>query len=144
MRGTAYSCRKDFCRGDERGSVWTKIEEELSEDVESEQVFLRKMLPCETQDAEYYGQDGEPGDLNRFATKFVDSEDGEPVAREGAGADEHDLAGGGVAEVHVEAVALLKAHYGHERGRTEAQAVKCKVEKTRGWSVGDVLRWGWG
>jgi hypothetical protein len=43
-------------------------------------VGFRQHLPCEPEDAEDNGEDKEAADLYAFPAKFVDCEDGEPVA----------------------------------------------------------------
>jgi hypothetical protein len=92
-------------------------------------VRLGQIAPCEPQDAENYGEDSEAPDLNGAAPDFVDGEDGEPVAGERAGANEDNLAGGGVAQVFVEVGALVEAH-GREEGRGgEAEAIEGEVQK---------------
>lgn len=120
MRRAAYSSGEDLCRRDERGSIWPKVEEELGEDVEGEQVLLGEVLPGEAKNAEDDSENTEAHDLDGFAAELVDSEDSEPVAWESACAYKYDLANGGMAKVDVEVVAVRKTHDGHERGRTES------------------------
>lgn len=120
MTRAAHARGEDFCRRDECRGIGAKVEEELSEHVEDEEMAFGEALPAESEDTEDYGEDAKAGDLNAFAAEGVDGEDGKPVAGEGAGADEYDLAGCRVAEVEVEVVALVEAHGGHEGGRRKA------------------------
>jgi hypothetical protein len=132
---TAHARREDLGWRNERRGVGSEVEEELREDVEGEEMRLCEVAPREAEDAEDYGEHGEAADLDGLAADLVDGEDGEPVAGECAGADEHDLAGRRVAEVQVEVCALVEAHGGEERGGGEAEAVECEIEETRWRSV---------
>lgn len=90
---------------------------------------LRQTAPRETEDAEDYSEHGKASNLDGLAPNFVDGEDGEPVAGERAGANEDDLACGGVTQVLVEVVALVEAHGREEGGGGEAEAVEGEVEE---------------
>ena len=64
-------------------------------------------------------QDRKAANLDRLAAELVDCEDGEPVAGEGAGANQDGLADGDVAESEVEVFARAEAHCAQERSRGE-------------------------
>lgn len=93
---------------------------------------LGQAAPCEAQDAEDDGQDSEAANLNGAPPDLVDGKDSEPVAGQCAGADEDNLAGGGVAQVFVEVGALVEAHGGEEGGGGEAESIEGEIEEARG------------
>lgn len=78
----------------------------MSDDVAGEQAIFTDRMIAETHDAEQDGQDDEPAHLNRLATKSIHSGCGDPVARNGACADEDEIADGDVVEDAVNAVAF--------------------------------------
>lgn len=120
MAGRAHAGGEDFGRGDEGCGIWAEVEEELGEHVEDEEVGFGETLPGEAEDAEDDGENAEAGDLNGPAADGVDGEDGKPVAWKCAGADEHDLANGCIAEIFIDIVSFGEAKCRNERCRREA------------------------
>ena len=98
VRGGAVSRRETFTRYNKSGGVGAEVEEELAEDIQRKEGVLGEFVVSEADDAEEDGEDDETHQLDGFAADGVDGCDSDPVARDGAGADDDQVADGGVAE----------------------------------------------
>ena len=98
MRRRAISRGETFTRYNKRGGIGAEVEEELAEDIQRKEGVLGEFVVGEADDAEEDSQDDEAHQLDGFAADGVDGRDGNPVARDGAGADDDQVADGGVAE----------------------------------------------
>ena len=118
--------------GEKKGR--TKVEEEVGEDVEGEEgaVGLQESVVGEADDAEEDGQHDEAHELDGFAANGVDRGDGDPVPRDGAGADEDQVADSGLAEGFVDVGTGGVADGGEDGGVVQAQAVEGHVEEEPG------------
>lgn len=85
----------------------TKVEEELSKDVDGKEAVGADVVVGETHDDEEDGQDGKATKLDRLAAEDVNSGNGNPVSRNGAGEDDDDVSNGGVVQVTVDIVDAL-------------------------------------
>src|SRR5438046_1074978 len=90
-------------RYEESFRVWPEVEEELSEDVESQESMFAQMVVRESNDTEENGEDNEPHELNGLATDGVARGNGNPVAGNGASADDDQVSDSSIAEdlIHV-------------------------------------------
>lgn len=68
----AHSCWENLSGRDKCRGVGAKVEEELREHVEREEMSLCQTSPGETEDAENDSQHGEAADLDGSAPDFVD------------------------------------------------------------------------
>jgi len=91
-----------FTRNDEGGSVGSKVEEELDDNVKTELTVGRDLVEGETPDDEKNGQDDESYELNWFASDGVNSGDGEPVTRNGTSTDDNAVTGSDLEELVVD------------------------------------------
>lgn len=90
---------------------------------------MAEVVVCETDDAEEDGQNDEAHQLDRFAADGVDQGDRHPVAGDGAGANDDQIADGLVVEGLVHIAAADEADRGEDDGVVEAETVKCDVEE---------------
>ena len=98
VRRRAVPRGETFTRYNKRGGVGAEVEEELAEDIQRKEGVLGKFVVGEADNAEEDGEDDEAHQLDGLAADGVDRRDGDPVARDGAGADDDQVADGGVAE----------------------------------------------
>lgn len=101
VRGRSVPRREALAGNNEGGRVGTKVEEELRQDVHSQQAVLAQLVVGEAHDDEEDGEDGETHQLDRLAADGVDRGHGHPVARDRTGQDNDEVADGGVVEVLV-------------------------------------------
>lgn len=101
MRGGTVASWEALSWHDEGGCIWTEVEEELDEDVESELGVTRELLVSETPDAEEDGEDGEAHQLNWLTSDGVNKCDGDPVTWNGTSNDENAVTGGKVVKLLV-------------------------------------------
>ena len=104
VRGGAVARGEALAGHDEGGGVGAEVEEELRDDVEGEEALGADLVVREADDAEEDGQHREAHVLDGFAPDGVDRRDRDPVARDGACADDDDVADGGVVELGGELV----------------------------------------
>lgn len=81
MRRRPISGGEAFSGYDESRGVWSKVEEKLGDDVESEKGASAEFVVCETHDAEDDGQNDEATDLDGLATNGINESHGEPITR---------------------------------------------------------------
>lgn len=81
----------------------TKVEEELSKDVNSQQAVGRDVVVSKTHDDEQNGEDDEATELDSFAAKGVDGGDRDPVSRHSTSQNNNQVTNGGIVQelVHV-------------------------------------------
>lgn len=101
MRGGSVSCGETLARHNKGGRVGTEVEEELSQDIDSQQAVLSKLVVGEAHDDEKNSEDSEAHQLDRLAADGVNSRHGHPVARNSASQDNNEVANGSVVEVFV-------------------------------------------
>jgi len=89
--GGTVTGRETFTGGDEGGGVGAEVEEELGENVESEEALRAEVVVGEANDDEENGKHGETHKLDGPAANGVDSGDSDPVARNCASADNDDV-----------------------------------------------------
>ena len=129
VRGRAVAGREAFAGHDEGRRVGSEVEEELAEHVECEQAVFGQVVVCEADDDEEDGQDGEAHQLDGFPADGVDGGDGDPVAGDGAGADDDQVANGRVAEDAVDVVTLGVADCAQNNGVIETKTVEGNIEE---------------
>ena len=76
----------------------TEVEEELREDIQGEETAVAEMMISEADTDEEDGQGGEAHELDGLPTDGVDGGDGDPIAGDGTGADQDQVADGVLAE----------------------------------------------
>lgn len=86
----------------------------------------------EADDAEEDGEEDETHQLNGFAADGVNGCDGDPVSRNGASANDDQIADRGVAEDVVNVRAACIADCGQDDGVVEAQAVEGDIARGEG------------
>lgn len=103
VAGGSVTGRETFTGNDECGRVGTKVEEELSQDVEGKDRVVAERVESEADDQEENSADGETHDLDRLAAKRIDRGNGGPVTGNGASAGNDQVTDGGAVEdlVHV-------------------------------------------
>ena len=81
----------------------TKIEEELTQHIQRKQGPFAQVREVKPDDREEDGQDEESSDLNGLAAEKIDSCDCTPVAWNGSGADQDEVANSRIIEqpVHI-------------------------------------------
>lgn len=129
VRGRPVAGWEAFARHDEGGGVGAEVEEELGEHIERQQAVFADLVVGKSNDDEEDGQNGKAHELNRLATNRVDRGDSHPVAWNGAGADNDQVADSSVAEdvVHIAAAGIAN---GTENDRVvETQAVEGDIEE---------------
>ena len=130
VRGGAVAGGETLAGNDEGRSVRAKVEEELAQNVKSEQSTLRELVVGEANNAEEDGEEGEAHQLNRLAANCVDCSNRHPVSWNGTCADNDQVADGGVAEdvIHVAAAGVTNSS--QNDGVVETKTVKCNVART--------------
>ena len=91
VRGRAVAGREALAGNDEGCGVGTEVEEELAQNVETEFAARANDVVSETEDAEEDGEESETHDLDGLATDSVNKSDGDPVTRDGTGADDDQV-----------------------------------------------------
>lgn len=134
VRGGPVACRETFAGHDEGGGVGAEVEEELSNDVEGEQATLVQFVVGEADDDKDDGEDGEAHELDGLAADGVNRRHRDPVAWDGAGADNDQIADGGVVEDLIHVVTLGVANGGQNDGVVEPETVESNVEEEPGAS----------
>lgn len=81
MRGGAVSSREALAGDDECSCVGAEVEEELSDDIDTEHSLGLDVMVVETPDQEEDSKDGEAHVLNWLAANSVDGGNTEPIAR---------------------------------------------------------------
>jgi hypothetical protein len=127
VRCRAVARREALAGDDESRSVGAEVEEELAEDVKSQESVLAKLVVREADDAEEDGEDGEAHELDGLAADGVDGCDGDPVAGDGTSADDDQIAYGGVAEDVVDVGAAGVADGRQDDGVVQAETVERNV-----------------
>ena len=79
MAGRTVPCREAFTRDDEGGGVGAEVEEELGEDVKSEEGTAGEKVVGEADGDKDAGEEDEAHELDGFAAQGVDGCDGNPV-----------------------------------------------------------------
>lgn len=90
-----------LARDDEGGRVRTEVEEELSQDVHSQQAVLTKLVIGETHDDEQDSEDREAHELDGLAADGVNGSNGHPVARDGTRQDDDKIANRSIVQIFV-------------------------------------------
>src|ERR1700760_4527373 len=98
MGGGSVAGRETFAGHDEGGGIRSEVEEKLGQNVEGQKSSLVEMAVCETDDDKDDGEQSEAHQLDWLATNGVDSCNSDPVAWDGASANNDQVAHGGVAE----------------------------------------------
>ena len=80
----------------------TEVQEELSNDIESEDPLLSDLVETETDDAEKNSEDDEATELDGFTANRINESYGEPVTWNSTSAHKNDVADGGVPEQPVD------------------------------------------
>ncbi len=130
VRGRAVAGREALAGHDEGGGVGAEVEEELAQDVQGKQTMFAEVVIVESNDNEEDGQDSEASELDRFAADGVDGRHGHPVAGDGTGADDDQVANSGVAEDLIDVVALGVADGLKNDGVVETKAIECNIYRT--------------
>lgn len=117
-----------------RKGLLTEVEEELGQDVESEQALLADLVVGETDDAEEDGEERETHQLNGLAANGINGGNRDPVTGDGTGADEDEVTNGGVEEVlvHVLGVARAVANLGQNNRVVETETVEGNIQEEPG------------
>ena len=148
MRG----CGLTFTRDDEGGGVGAEVEEELSDNVASEEtLFSDLVVSCEmvrsllfdigrieqlteTHDTEHDGQNDETTELNRLAADSINGCNGDPVTGDSASADQDQVTDRDVIEDLVNGVTLGVADLLQNGGVVETDTVESDIEEEPGAS----------
>ncbi len=104
MRGRTVTSGEDLTGDDEGGAVRSEVEEELGNDVETEETVGGELVVGETHGDEEDGQDTETHELDGLAADGVDGGDRDPVAGDGTSEDDDQVTDGGVVQELVGAV----------------------------------------
>lgn len=91
MRGGTVAGGEAFTGGDESGGVGAEVEEELGENVESEETLAADVV---VREADYNEEDGENDEAHKLdgpAADSIDGGNGDPVAGDCASADQDDV-----------------------------------------------------
>lgn len=91
--------------------------------------MFREVVVGEADDDEQHGQDDEAHELDRFAADGVNCGHGHPVARNGSGADNDQVAYCGVAEDAIHIGSLGVANCLKDDGVVEAKTVESDIEE---------------
>lgn len=129
MRGGPVPGREALAGHDEGRRVGPEVEEELGDDVESQQATLAQLVVGKTDDDEDDGEDEETHELDGLAAEGVDGRHGDPVPGDGTGADDDQVTNGGVVKDLVHVVALGVANGRQDDGVVETETVKGDVEE---------------
>lgn len=117
----SVTCRETFARNDESRCVGAEVEEELGDDIESQDCVVRKLVVSEAKDTEEHCledcqimdtgerrmgyieayQDEEPSELNGLAADCVDCGDCNPVTGDGSCENNDQVADSSVQELLV-------------------------------------------
>lgn len=137
--GGAVAGWEALAGNDEGGGVGAEVEEELSEDKEGEKAsgVALEVVVSEAENDEDDGEEGEAHELNGLATDGVDESDGDPVAWDGAGADDDEVADGGVVEDFVDGVAAGVADGSQDDAVVERDTVEGDIEEEPGAHCAD-------
>ena len=98
VRGRTVTSGEDFTGDDEGGAVGSEVEEELGNDVETEETVGGELVVGETHGNEEDGQHTETHELNGLAADGVDGGDRDPVAGDGTSEDDDQVTDGGVVQ----------------------------------------------
>ena len=101
VRGGAVAGGEALAGHDEGGGVGAEVEEELRDDVEGEQAFRAQLVVGKADDTEEDGEHGEAHVLDGLAPDGVDGRDRHPISGNRPGADDDDVADGGIVELEV-------------------------------------------
>lgn len=85
----------------------TKVEEELSDDVDSKEAVGAQLVVGETHDDEEDGQDSEATKLDGLTAQSINGSDRNPVSRDGTSEDNDNVTNGGVVQVLVDGGGVL-------------------------------------
>lgn len=96
MAGGAVAGWEAFTGDDEGGSIWPKVEEELSEDKESEKTTGAKLVVGEAKHTEDDCENDETTNLNWLTSNGVAEGDSNPVTRNGSCANNDQVTDSGV------------------------------------------------
>jgi len=129
MRGRSVAGWEAFSRNDEGGGVGSEVEEELSQDIKSQETTLMQFVVREADDNEDDSEQDETHKLNGFPTDGVDRSDGDPITGNGTGADNDQVADSISAEDFVDVAALGEADGGQNNGVVETETVKSDVQE---------------
>ena len=75
----------------ESGGIWTKVLEQLTENVESKQATLAQPVVGKTNDTEQDSQDDETPELDKLSTNDVHGGDRQPVTWDTSGTDQDQV-----------------------------------------------------
>lgn len=127
--GRAVARRETLTGDDEGGCVGPEVEEELAEHVEREQCGGAELVECKSDDAEKGRENSESHKLNWLSSDGVDGEDGDPVAWNGAGADQDQISDGVVVQLVVN-VGLGCVPNLRENDRVvQPETIECDIEE---------------
>lgn len=79
MGGGSISSREAFSGNNERGGVWSEVEEELSQDVEGKETVFAEVRVGEPDDNKEDGKHDEAHKLDWLATNGVNRSDCNPI-----------------------------------------------------------------
>lgn len=134
VRGGSVTGREAFSRNDESSGVRSKVEEELSDNVEGEETTFAQLVISETDDDEDNGQNSETHKLNGLATDGIDSSNCNPVARDGAGTGDDQVANCSVVKDFVDVVTLGISDGSQNDGIVQTETVVGDIEEKPGTS----------
>lgn len=120
----AVTSREAFTGHNERRGVGTEVEKELCEHVHGEKAVFTEFVVGEADDDKDDCQDDEAEELDRFAADGVDGRDRDPVAWDGAGDGDDQVADGGAAEDLVHIIAFGISDGCQDDGIVETETVK--------------------
>jgi len=107
----------------------TEIQEELSNDVESENTLLTNLVETETDDAEKNGEDDEATKLDWLTANSINESNGEPVTRNSTSAHKDNVADSGVPEQPVDVGAGREANLLENDGSVQTKTVESNVKQ---------------
>lgn len=105
VRGGTVAGGEAFSGGDESRGVRAEVEEELGEDVESEETLAAEIVVGEANDDEKDGEHDEAHELDGPSADGINGGNGDPVARDCARADKDDVPDSYVVEKFVNVLA---------------------------------------
>lgn len=124
VRGGTVAGGEAFTGGDESGGVGAEVEEELGENVESEETLAADVI---VREADYDEEDGENDEAHKLdgpAADGIDGGNGDPVAGDCASADQDDVPDRNVVEKLVDVLAARIPNSGQNDGVVQSKAVE--------------------
>ena len=127
VRRRAITSGEALARHDKGRGVWTKVEEELRDNIQAEEGAATELVVGEADDAEDDGEDEEASKLDGFAADGIHGRDRHPIAGDGTGTDEDDVAHCSAVENLVEIRSTGVTNGGEDDGVVKAQTVESNV-----------------